>query len=337
VVKKAREHNLKSLDVRFPLGVFCVVTGVSGSGKSTLVHDVLFAGLRKLRGSWSGHVGAHESIEGWDKLDGEILVDQSPIGRTPRSNPATYLKAFDGIRQIFAETRLSKIRGYKPGRFSFNVKGGRCEVCEGAGVVKVDMQFLSDVYLTCEACGGNRYTRDILEVTFRGKTIADVLDMTVDEALTFFEEYPRVTRPLQLLADVGLGYLKLGQPATTLSGGEAQRIKLAAHLSVKANQHILYIFDEPTTGLHPADIFKLLGSFDRLIEAGNSVLVIEHNLDVIKSADYIIDLGPEGGDAGGKIVAEGTPEEIALNPHSHTGHFLKSYLSSPKITQQIRA
>ncbi len=337
IVKGAREHNLKSIDVRFPLGVFCVVTGVSGSGKSTLVHDVLFAGIRKLRGLWSGRVGTHESIEGWQKFDAEILVDQSPIGRTPRSNPATYLKAFDGIRQIFAETRLSKIRGYKPGRFSFNVKGGRCEVCEGAGVVKVDMQFLSDVYLTCEACGGKRYKREILEVTFRGKTIADVLEMTVDEALAFFEAYPRVTRPLQLLADVGLGYLKLGQPATTLSGGEAQRIKLAAHLSMKANKHILYIFDEPTTGLHPADISKLLRSFDRLIEAGNSVLVIEHNLDVIKSADYVIDLGPEGGESGGKIVAEGTPEEIAANPHSHTGRFLKSYLTSSKISSKISA
>ena len=337
IVKGAREHNLKSIDVRFPLGVFCVVTGVSGSGKSTLVHDVLFAGIRKLRGLWSGRVGTHESIEGWQKFDAEILVDQSPIGRTPRSNPATYLKAFDGIRQIFAETRLSKIRGYKPGRFSFNVKGGRCEVCEGAGVVKVDMQFLSDVYLTCEACGGKRYKREILEVTFRGKTIADVLEMTVDEALAFFEAYPRVTRPLQLLADVGLGYLKLGQPATTLSGGEAQRIKLAAHLSMKANKHILYIFDEPTTGLHPADISKLLKSFDRLIEAGNSVLVIEHNLDVIKSADYVIDLGPEGGESGGKIVAEGTPEEIAANPHSHTGRFLKSYLTSSKISSKISA
>ncbi len=337
VVRKAREHNLKWIDVRFPLGVFCVVTGVSGSGKSTLVHDVLFAGIRKLRGLWSGRVGTHESIEGWGKLDAEILVDQSPIGRTPRSNPATYLKAFDGIRRIFAETRLSKIRGYKPGRFSFNVKRGRCEVCEGAGVVKVDMQFLSDVYLTCEACGGKRYKREILEVTFRGKTIADVLEMTVDDALTFFEAYPRVTRPLQLLADVGLGYLKLGQPATTLSGGEAQRIKLAAHLSMKANKHILYIFDEPTTGLHPADISKLLKSFDRLIEAGNSVLVIEHNLDVIKSADYVIDLGPEGGKAGGEIVAEGTPEEIAANRHSHTGYFLKSYLTSSKIIPKIRA
>ena len=337
VVNKAREHNLKSIDVRFPLGLFCVVTGVSGSGKSTLVHDVLFAGLRKLRGSWSGRVGAHESIEGWKKLDGEILVDQSPIGRTPRSNPATYLKAFDWIRQIFAETRLSKVRGYKPGRFSFNVKGGRCDVCEGAGVIKVDMQFLSDVYLTCEACGGKRYKREILEVTFQGKTIAEVLEMTVEEALVFFEAYPRVTRPLQLLADVGLGYLKLGQPATTLSGGEAQRIKLAAHLSMKANKHILYIFDEPTTGLHPADISKLLESLNRLIEAGNSVLVIEHNLDVIKSADYVIDLGPEGGKAGGEIVAEGTPEEIAANRHSHTGRFLKSYLASSKIIHKIRA
>ena len=337
VVKKAREHNLKSIDVRFPLGLFCVVTGVSGSGKSTLVYDVLFAGIKRLRGTWRGQVGLHEAITGWENLNNEILVDQSPIGRTPRSNPATYLKAFDGIRQIFAETRLSKIRGYKPGRFSFNVKGGRCDVCEGAGVIKVEMQFLSDVYLTCEACGGKRYKREILEVTYKGKTIADVLEMTVEEAIAFFNDFPKVKRPLQLLADVGLGYLKLGQPATTLSGGEAQRIKLAAHLSMKSGQHILYIFDEPTTGLHPADIAKLLKSFDRLIEAGNSVIVIEHNLDVIKCADYVIDLGPEGGEKGGRIVAKGTPEEIASCPKSYTGQFLKSYLSPRKSSNKISA
>ena len=328
-VRGASEHNLKNLDVRFPLGLLCVVTGVSGSGKSTLVHDVLYAGLQHLRGNWKGRVGAHRGLEGWQNVDGAVLVDQSPIGRTPRSNPATYLKAFDGIRQVFANTRLSKIRGYKPGRFSFNVKGGRCDVCEGAGVVKVDMQFLSDVYLTCEACNGKRYKREILQVTFRGKTIHDVLEMSVDEALSFFKGLPKITRPLQLLADVGLGYLKLGQPATTLSGGEAQRVKLAAHLSVKRGKHFLYILDEPTTGLHMADIEKLLQSLNRLLEAGNSVLVIEHNLEVIKSADYVIDLGPEGGENGGRVVAAGTPEEIAAVPHSHTGRFLRNYLQRP--------
>ena len=325
----ATEHNLKNIDVRFPLGLFCAVTGVSGSGKSTLVHDVLYAGLQRLRGNWKGRVGAHRAIEGWENVDGAVLVDQSPIGRTPRSNPATYLKAFDGIREVFAGTRLSRIRGYKPGRFSFNVKGGRCDVCEGAGVVKVEMQFLSDIYLTCEACGGKRYKREILEVTYRGKTIYDVLEMSVAEALEFFDEIPKITRPLQLLADVGLGYMKLGQPATTLSGGEAQRVKLAAHLWVKKGKHFLYIFDEPTTGLHTADIEKLLQSFSRLLEAGNSVLVIEHNMDVIKSADYVIDLGPEGGEQGGEIVAAGTPEEVAQNPRSHTGRFLKKYLKPP--------
>ncbi len=325
-VRGASEHNLKNIDVRFPLGLFCVVTGVSGSGKSTLVHDVLYAGLQRLRGNWKGRVGVHRAIDGWQNVDGAVLVDQSPIGRTPRSNPATYLKAFDGIRQVFAGTRLSRIRGYKPGRFSFNVKGGRCDVCEGAGVVKVEMQFLSDIYLTCEACGGKRYKREILEVTYRGKTIYDVLEMSVAEVLAFFAEFPKITRPLQLLADVGLGYMKLGQPATTLSGGEAQRVKLAAHLSVKKGKHFLYIFDEPTTGLHAADIEKLLQSFNRLLEAGNSVLVIEHNMDVIKSADYIIDLGPEGGEEGGEVVAAGMPEEVAQNPRSHTGRFLKKYL-----------
>ncbi len=328
-VRGAAEHNLKNIDVRFPLGLFCVVTGVSGSGKSTLVHDVLYAGLQRLYGNWKGRVGTHRAIEGWEHLDGTVLVDQSPIGRTPRSNPATYLKAFDGIRAVFASTRLSRIRGYTPGRFSFNVKGGRCDVCEGAGVVKVEMQFLSDIYLTCEACGGKRYKREILEVTYRGKTIDDVLKMSVAEALAFFKDFPTINRPLQLLDDVGLGYMKLGQPATTLSGGEAQRIKLAAHLSLKKNKHVLYIFDEPTIGLHMADIEKLLQSFNRLLEAGNSVLVIEHNMDVIKSADYVIDLGPEGGEKGGEVIATGTPEDVARNPRSYTGQFLKKYLARP--------
>ena len=326
VVKGAAEHNLKEIDVAIPLGVFVVVTGVSGSGKSTLVHDVLYNGLRRLHGDWKAKPGRFKAIFGADLIDEVTLVDQSPIGKTPRSNPATYVKAFDGIRQVFAQTRAARVRGLTPGHFSFNVPGGRCETCQGAGVVKLEMQFLADLYLECETCGGKRYKRDVLEIRFRGANIYDVLQMTVDEAYEHFRDFPAVTQKLQLLRDVGLGYLRLGQPATTLSGGEAQRVKLAAHMGNRPGKHVLYIFDEPTTGLHFDDIRKLLACFDRLIEAGNSVLVIEHNIDVIKNADWVIDLGPEGGDAGGEVVAVGPPEAIAANPASHTGTYLRRVL-----------
>ena len=326
VVKGAAEHNLKEIDVAIPLGVFVVVTGVSGSGKSTLVHDVLYNGLRRLHGDWKAKPGRFKAIFGADLIDEVTLVDQSPIGKTPRSNPATYVKAFDGIRQVFAQTRAARVRGLTPGYFSFNVPGGRCETCQGAGVVKLEMQFLADLYLECETCGGKRYKRDVLEIRFRGANIYDVLQMTVDEAYQHFRDFPAVTQKLQLLRDVGLGYLRLGQPATTLSGGEAQRVKLAAHMGNRPGKHVLYIFDEPTTGLHFDDIRKLLTCFDRLIEAGNSVLVIEHNIDVIKNADWVIDLGPEGGDAGGEVVAVGPPEAIAANPASHTGTYLRRVL-----------
>ncbi|HFE52860.1 MAG TPA: excinuclease ABC subunit UvrA [Bacteroidetes bacterium] len=326
VVKGAAEHNLKEIDVAIPLGVFVVVTGVSGSGKSTLVHDVLYNGLRRLHGDWKAKPGRFKAIFGADLIDEVTLVDQSPIGKTPRSNPATYVKAFDGIRQVFAQTRAARVRGLTPGHFSFNVPGGRCETCQGAGVVKLEMQFLADLYLECETCGGKRYKRDVLEIRFRGANIYDVLQMTVDEAYEHFRDFPAVTQKLQLLRDVGLGYLRLGQPATTLSGGEAQRVKLAAHMGNRPGKHVLYIFDEPTTGLHFDDIRKLLACFDQLIEAGNSVLVIEHNIDVIKNADWVIDLGPEGGDAGGEVVAVGPPEAIAANPASHTGTYLRRVL-----------
>ena len=326
VVKGAAEHNLKEIDVAIPLGVFVVVTGVSGSGKSTLVHDVLYNGLRRLHGDWKAKPGRFKAIFGADLIDEVTLVDQSPIGKTPRSNPATYVKAFDGIRQVFTQTRAARVRGLTPGHFSFNVPGGRCETCQGAGVVKLEMQFLADLYLECETCGGKRYKRDVLEIRFRGANIYDVLQMTVDEAYEHFRDFPAVTQKLQLLRDVGLGYLRLGQPATTLSGGEAQRVKLAAHMGNRPGKHVLYIFDEPTTGLHFDDIRKLLTCFDRLIEAGNSVLVIEHNIDVIKNADWVIDLGPEGGDAGGEVVAVGPPEAIAANPASHTGTYLRRVL-----------
>jgi excinuclease ABC subunit A len=301
------------------------VTGVSGSGKSTLVHDTLYNGIQRLSGESNGHVGIHDAIRGYAQIDAIEMVDQSPIGQTPRSNPVTYVKAFDDIRSLFANTHQAKIRGYKPGYFSFNVPGGRCEVCQGAGVVKVEMQFLADLYLECEACKGRRFKQDVLEVQFHGKNVADVLRMTVDEALQFFE-VKRVRRKLQVLHDVGLGYLALGQPATTLSGGEAQRVKLALHLSSRDTSHTLYIFDEPTTGLHFDDIRKLLDSFNALVDQGHSIVVIEHNLDVMKSADWIIDLGPEGGLRGGFVVAEGTPEDIAGNPDSQTGRFLRSIL-----------
>jgi excinuclease ABC subunit A len=322
----ARANNLKNLTVRIPLGRFVCITGVSGSGKSTLVQETLFPrlmyhvyGTRRL---W----GEHDSIEGLEHVDKVIDIDQSPIGRTPRSNPATYTGVFDPIRELFASTPESRARGYQPGRFSFNVKGGRCEACRGDGMIKIEMQFLPDVYVPCEVCKGQRYNRETLEVKFKDKTIADVLNMTVEEALAFFAPFPAIARKLQTLYDVGLDYIRLGQPAPTLSGGEAQRVKLATELSKRATGNTVYILDEPTTGLHFEDVRKLLGVLHRLVDAGNTVIVIEHNLDVIKTADWIIDLGPEGGDAGGKIVAEGTPEQVAACEASYTGQFLKAIL-----------
>jgi excinuclease ABC subunit A len=321
-----RENNLKNLNVEIPLGILVVVTGVSGSGKSTLVHDILYAGIGKRLGFWKKRAGKHDHIEGLEQIDGVVLVDQSPIGRTPRSNPVTYTKAFDGIRLLFAQTRRARVKGFVPGTFSFNTPGGRCDKCEGAGVEKVEMQFLADLHLECEICGGKRYKKNVLDIHYKGKNIYDVLNMTVSEALGFFNDAPRVVTKLKILDDVGLGYLRLGQPATTLSGGEAQRIKLAAHLSLKEGKHQLYLFDEPTTGLHFDDISKLLKCFDQLIAAGNSVLVIEHNMDVIKCADYIIDLGPEGGEQGGYVVAAGTPEKIIQCEKSYTAQYLSEYL-----------
>ncbi|MFQ5824445.1 MAG: excinuclease ABC subunit UvrA [bacterium] len=322
----ATENNLKNLDVKIPLGLIVVVSGVSGSGKSTLVHDVLYAGIGKRLGFWKKRAGSHDRIEGIEQIDGAVLVDQSPIGRTPRSNPVTYTKSFDGIRLLFAQTRRARVKGYVPGTFSFNTPEGRCDKCEGAGVEKVEMQFLADLHLECELCGGKRYKKEVLDISYKGKNIYDVLNMTVSEALKFFIEAPKVVSKLQILDDVGLGYLRLGQPATTLSGGEAQRVKLAAHLSLKEGKHQLYLFDEPTTGLHFDDISKLLNCFDQLIKAGNSVLVIEHNMDVIKCADYIIDLGPEGGEQGGYVVAAGTPEDVVQCAESYTARYLKEYL-----------
>ncbi|QXD17107.1 excinuclease ABC subunit UvrA [Rhodocaloribacter litoris] len=328
VLEGARQHNLKRLDVRFPLGVLCCVTGVSGSGKSTLVHDTLYQALRRLKGQHDGQskVGAHDALRGHQYVDQVEMVDQSPIGQTPRSNPVTYIKAFDAIRNLMADTHLARIRGYKPGYFSFNVPGGRCEVCQGEGFVRVEMQFLADLYLECEACKGKRYKQDVLEVRYRGKNIDDILNMTVDEAVAFFEDVGPVVNKLQVLQDIGLGYLTLGQPSNTLSGGEAQRIKLAAHLGKTAKDRTLFLFDEPTTGLHFDDIRKLLAVFHRLVDAGHSVLIVEHNLDVIKCADWVIDLGPEGGRRGGFVVAEGTPEDLAAHPESHTGRFLREVL-----------
>jgi excinuclease ABC subunit A len=318
----ARENNLKNLTVRVPLGVFTAVTGVSGSGKSTLVNEILYKGLAaRVYGSRT-RPGAHDDIRGVEYIDKIIDIDQSPIGRTPRSNPATYTGLFDVIREVFSQTPEAKMRGYKPGRFSFNVKGGRCESCRGDGIIKIEMHFLPDVYVPCEVCKSARYNRETLEVRYKGKSIAQVLDMVVEEAVDFFQNIPRIHRKLQVLQDVGLGYIKLGQPATTLSGGEAQRIKLATELSKRSTGKTLYILDEPTTGLHTADIHRLLEVLQRLVDGGDSVVVIEHNLDVIKTADYIIDLGPEGGHRGGTIVAQGTPEDIAAVPDSYTGKYL---------------
>jgi len=326
-LRGASEHNLKSIDVEFPLDMLVCVTGVSGSGKSTLIHDCIYAGLKKQRGDWQGHVGAFSRLEGGELIDDVILVDQSPIGRTPRSNPVTYIKVYDGIREVFSSTREAQARGFDPSHFSFNLPGGRCDVCQGDGTVTVEMQFLADVELVCEECKGTRFKQQILDVRYRGKNVHEVLNMTVREAITFFREVPKITNRLRVLDEVGLGYLRLGQSATTLSGGEAQRIKLAAQLSKRTGAKTLYIFDEPTTGLHFDDINKLLAAFRALIEAGGSLLVIEHNLDVIKTADYVIDLGPEGGDAGGSVVATGTPEEIIASLQSHTGRYLRAHLA----------
>ncbi|MDF2890966.1 MAG: uvrA [Clostridia bacterium] len=329
-IKGAKENNLKNIDVNFPMGVFTCVTGVSGSGKSTLVNEILYKAVASNLYRTKLHPGAHDTIKGLEHLDKIIDIDQSPIGRTPRSNPATYTGVFDIIREVYATTAEAKMRGYKNGRFSFNVKGGRCEACKGDGIIKIEMQFLPDVYVPCEVCKGKRYNRETLEVKYKGKNIADVLNMTVEDAVEFFENIPRIHRKMQTLFDVGLGYIKLGQPSTQLSGGEAQRIKLAYELSKRSTGKTLYILDEPTTGLHTADIHKLLHILDRLVEAGNTIVVIEHNLDVIKRADHLIDLGPEGGDRGGTIIAEGTPEHIAEVPESYTGQFLKRILERDK-------
>ena len=327
-VKGATEHNLKNVNVKFPLGQFICVTGVSGSGKSTLVNEVLYKSIAKELNGSNEKPGKCKEITGLDNIDKIINIDQSPIGRTPRSNPATYTGVFDIIRDIFANTNEAKMRGYEKGRFSFNVDGGRCEACNGDGILRIEMHFLPDIYVPCEVCKGKRYNKETLEVKYKGKTIADVLDMTVEEALQFFENIPRIKQKIQTLYDVGLGYIKLGQPSTTLSGGEAQRIKLAAELSKKATGKTLYILDEPTTGLHIADVHKLVEILQRLVDTGNSIIVIEHNLDLIKTADYIIDLGPEGGDNGGQVVAVGSPEQIVKNDRSYTGKFLKKYIEN---------
>ena len=326
-IRGAAENNLKNINVKIPLGVFTCVTGVSGSGKSSLINEILYKSLtRSLYKNAKMHPGKHKGIEGLEHIDKVINIDQSPIGRTPRSNPATYTGVFDAIRELFAQTQDAKMRGYKAGRFSFNVKGGRCEACSGDGIIKIEMHFLSDVYVPCDVCKGKRYNRETLDVHYKGKNISDVLDMTVNQAVEFFENIPKIHRKLKTLQDVGLGYVKLGQPATTLSGGEAQRVKLATELSRKSTGKTLYILDEPTTGLHIADIHKLLEVLNRLVTDGDSVLVIEHNMDVIKSADYIIDLGPEGGKGGGRIVATGTPEEVINVKESYTGQFLKKFM-----------
>lgn len=323
----AKENNLKNIDVRFPLGTLTLVTGVSGSGKSTLVNEILYKGIASKLYRVKGKPGKHKAIKGLANIDKIIDIDQQPIGRTPRSNPATYTGVFDAIRELFSQTAEAKMRGYKAGRFSFNVKGGRCEACKGDGILKIEMHFLPDVYVPCEVCKGSRYNRETMEVRYKGKNISEILDMTINEAVDFFQNVPRIVRKLQVIKDVGLGYIKLGQPATTLSGGEAQRVKLATELAKRSTGKTLYILDEPTTGLHTADIHKLLGILQRLVDGGDTVVVIEHNLDVIKTADYIIDLGPEGGDKGGTIVASGRPEDIVKAKASFTGQFLKPLLA----------
>jgi excinuclease ABC subunit A len=326
-VRGARQHNLQHIDVDFPLGMFTAVTGVSGSGKSTLVNEILYrAAHQSLNRNARLVPGKHKSIDGLEFIDKVIDIDQSPIGRTPRSNPATYTGVFDHVRKLFAKTPDARRRGYQQGRFSFNVKGGRCEACAGDGTIKIEMHFLPDVYVPCEVCKGKRYNRETLEVRYKGKNIADVLEMSVEEACSFFSAIPPIARHMETLNDVGLGYIKLGQPAPTLSGGEAQRVKLSTELAKRSTGRTLYILDEPTTGLHFEDIRKLLGVLHRLVDNGNTVVVIEHNLDVIKTADHIIDLGPEGGSGGGTIVALGTPEEVAKVTGSYTGMFLKDIL-----------
>ncbi len=331
----ASEHNLKGVDIEVPLNALTCVTGVSGSGKSTLVHDVLYAAIKRAKGDWDRKVGAHQRLEGHEYVSDVVLVDQTPIGRTPRSNPVTYLKAFDSIRELFAGTKDAKSYGLTASHFSFNVPGGRCEACQGEGEVRVEMQFLADVFVPCEQCDGRRFKSQVLDVRYRGKNITQVLDLTVREALSFFSGTPKVMRRLQVLDEIGLGYLRLGQPATTLSGGEAQRIKIAAHLSSHSGERLLYILDEPTTGLHFDDIAKLLAAFRKLIEAGHTLLVIEHNLDVIKVADWIIDLGPEGGEDGGRVLAMATPEQVAHVPESHTGRYILEVLSSGRLLQTV--
>jgi len=330
-ILKASHNNLKNIDVEIPLGLFVCITGVSGSGKSSLIEDVLYKGLKKILYDSREEPGKHEAILGVEYINKVVVIDQSPIGRTPRSNPATYTGAFTYIREIFANTTEAKIRGYTPGRFSFNVKGGRCEACMGEGIMKIEMHFLPDVYIPCDVCKGKRYNRETLEIKYKGKDISEVLEMKIEDALEFFKVHPKLVEKLKTLYDVGLGYLALGQPATTLSGGEAQRVKLAAELSRKGNEKTLYILDEPTVGLHMADIAKLLDVLKRLVDKGSTVIVIEHNLEVIKCADWIIDLGPEGGDKGGYVVATGTPEEIAKNPKSYTGYFLRRYFERGKV------
>ena len=327
-LKGAAEHNLKGVDIEIPLNTITCVTGVSGSGKSTLVHDVLYAAIKRQKGDWDRRVGAFRDLDGLEYITDVALVDQTPIGRTPRSNPVTYLKAFDPIRELFSLTKDAKARGLTASHFSFNVPGGRCEACQGEGEVRVEMQFLADVFVPCDQCDGMRFKPQILEVRYRGKSVHQVLEMTVREALTFFSQSPKVLRRLQVLDEIGLGYLRLGQPATTLSGGEAQRIKIAAHLASFGGERVLYILDEPTTGLHFDDIAKLLAAFRKLVDAGHSLLVIEHNLDVIKTADYVIDLGPEGGEAGGRVVAAGTPEQISQVDASYTGQALRLVLAT---------
>ena len=326
MIRGASEHNLKHVDVQIPLGVMTCVTGVSGSGKSSLVNEVLYKTLAGKLNHAKLRPGKCDGIDGVEYLDKIINIDQSPIGRTPRSNPATYTGLFDDIRSLFASTQDAKLRGYNAGRFSFNIRGGRCEACSGDGLLKIEMNFLPDVYVPCEVCKGKRYNRETLEVHYKGKNIAEVLDMTVEEALAFFQNQPKIRDRLQTLMDVGLGYVKLGQPSTTLSGGEAQRIKLATELSKRSTGRTIYVLDEPTTGLHVADVARLIDILDRLTDAGNTVLVIEHNLHVIKVADHIIDLGPEGGDVGGSIVFTGTPEDCARCAESYTGQFLKKEL-----------
>ena len=333
----ATENNLKHIDVDIPLGVMTCITGVSGSGKSSLVTEILYKRLARDLNRARTVPGKHEKMIGIEQLDKVIDIDQSPIGRTPRSNPATYTGVFDMIRDLFASTQDAKMRGYSKGRFSFNVKGGRCEACGGDGILKIEMNFLPDIYVPCEVCGGKRYNRETLEVHYKGKSIYDVLNMTVEEAVHFFENVPSIKRKIETLNDVGLSYLRLGHPSTSLSGGEAQRIKLATELSKRSTGKTIYILDEPTTGLHFADVHKLVEILKRFSDTGNTVVVIEHNLDVIKTADYIIDIGPEGGDKGGTVIAKGTPEEVAKNKNSHTGFYIKKYLEEAKSTSKSKS